>query len=198
MLSPLLANLYLDALDHEFSGAGYRMIRYVDEFVVLCETRERVDSALKPIQGWVDQARLTLHPDKTRVVDARSEGFDFLGYRFENGRKRSRSKSLRRLKDTVRRKPRRTNGRSQGCVIADVNLTLPGWFGYFKPSHRHTFPPLDQWIRMWLRSLQRCRRGLRGRGRGADHQRWPNAFFAEHGLFRLEHAHAMACQSARR
>ena len=198
VLSPLLANLYLDALDHEMAGAGYRMIRYADDFVVLCETRERADSALELIQGWVDQARLTLHPDKTRVVDARNEGFDFLGYRFENGRKRPRDKSLRRLKDTVRRKTRRTNGRSLGCVIADVNLTLRGWFGYFKHSHRHTFPVLDGWVRMRLRSLLRQRRGLRGRGRGADHQRWPNAFFAEHGLFRLEHAHAAACQSARR
>lgn len=79
-----------------------------------------------------------------------------------------------------------------------VSLTLRGWFGYFKHSHKTTFRPLDSWVRMRLRSILRRRAGGRGRGHGRDHNRWPNAFFAGHGLFSPTAAHALACQSSRR
>jgi RNA-directed DNA polymerase len=71
-----------------------------------------------------------------------------------------------------------------------------GWFGYFQHSHKTTFARLDAWVRMRLRSLLRRRHGRKGRGRGADHQRWPNAFLAELGLVSLATAHAAACQSS--
>lgn len=81
-------------------------------------------------------------------------------------------------------------------VIADVNRTLRGWFEYFKHSYKTTFSNLDRWIRMRLRSILRKRSKRHGRGRGVDHQRWPNSFFAEHRLFCLNEAHALACQSS--
>jgi RNA-directed DNA polymerase len=144
-------------------------------------------------------AGLTLHPTKTRIVDATAPGgFDFLGYHFEQGIRRPRTKSLQKLKDAIRAKTARTRGQSLSAIISEVNRTLTGWFEYFKHSHRTTFGPLDGWIRMRMRSILLRRSGRSGRGSGFDHFRWPNAFFANHGLFFLTTAHALACQSARR
>ena len=155
---------------------------------------------LELIQGWVGEAGLTLHPEKTCGVDATQPGgFDFLGYHFERGYRWPSDKSLKKLKDNIRSKTRRTNGNSLEAIIESLNRSMAGWFEYFKHSHRTTFPRLDQWTRMRLRSiLRKRRRGHKGRGRGADHQRWPNAFFAERGLFSLVAAHAEASQSSRR
>ena len=80
-------------------------------------------------------------------------------------------------------------------MIEDTNRMLRGWFGYFKHSHRSTFPKLDSWLRMRLRSILRQRQNQRGRGRGPDHQRWPNTYFTKQGLFSLSAAHALARQS---
>jgi RNA-directed DNA polymerase len=150
------------------------------------------------VQAWVAENGLTLHPTKTKIVEARTEGFDFLGYRFVNGRRYVRRKSLDKFKDSIRRKTRRTRGGDVRTIIASVNPTLRGWFEYFKQSYRTTFRILDGWVRMRLRSILRRRKGKRGRGRGSDHKKWPNAFFAEQGLFSLVNAHALAVQSSRR
>ena len=199
VISPLLSNIYLDPLDHLMAGHHIQMVRYADDFVLLCRTEGEALRALALVQTWTAQAGLTLHPTKTRIVDATtSGGFDFLGYHFEQGKRRPRSKSLLKLKDTIRVKTKRMRGQSLSAIISDLNRTLIGWFEYFKHSHRTTFGPLDGWIRMRLRSILRRRRRGSGRGHGFDHFRWPNAFFAEHGLFFLSKAHASACQSARR
>ena len=78
-----------------------------------------------------------------------------------------------------------------------MNRTLRGWFEYFKHSHRYTFSQLDGWVRMRLRSILRKRSGRKGVA-GPDHHRWPNAYFAEHGLFSLVTAHDLVVQSSRR
>jgi len=199
VIGPLLSNIYLDALDHEMAGKGIEMVRYADDFVVLCGTEGKAQQALEEVRGWTVQAGLTLHPVKTRIVEATQPGgFDFLGYHFEQGRQWPRRKSERKFRDTIRDKTRRTQGQSLAATIVDLNRTLVGWFGYFQHSYKTTFAPLDGWVRMRLRSILRHRQGRRGAGRGADHQRWPNAFFAEHGLFSMVTAHATACQSSRR
>jgi RNA-directed DNA polymerase len=199
VVSPLLANIYLDALDHDLAAAGFEMVRYADDLVLLCRTRADADRGLAHLTRWTTAVGLQLHPTKTRVVDAAAPGgFDFLGYHFERGYRWPRAKSLRKLKDRLRRKTLRTQGHSLAVIIADLNRTLHGWFEYFKHSHRTTFEPLDAWVRMRLRSILRKRHGRRGRGRGADHQRWPNAFFAAQGLFSLTMAHALSRQSVRR
>jgi RNA-directed DNA polymerase len=199
VLSPLLSNIYLDPLDHLMAASGIHMVRYADDFVILCRTQADALGALALVQSWTAQAGLTLHPTKTRIVDATARGgFDFLGYHFERGMRWPRPKSLKKLKAALRAKTRRNNGHSLSLIISDVNRSLVGWFAYFKHSHFTTFRPLDQWIRMRLRSILRRRAGRRGRGRGLDHHRWPNAFFAEQGLFSFTAAHVAACQSARR
>lgn len=199
VLSPLLSNIYLDPLDHLMEARGHEMVRFADDFVILCRTAREAHEALAEIQTWTVQAGLSLHPDKTRVVDASQPGgFDFLGYHFERGMRWPRKRSLDKLKDKVRGLTRRTQGNSLREIVENVNRVLQGWYAYFQHSHATTFPRLDSWIRMRLRSILRRRSGRRGRGRGLDHQRWPNAFFREQGLFSMASARALAIQSSPR
>lgn len=199
VISPLLANIYLNPLDHHVAEAGVEMVRYADDFVLLCRSEADAQRALSEVTVWIEAAGLTLHPDKTRIVDATQRGgFDFLGYHFERGAQWPRTKSLAKLKDTVRAKTPRHRGQSLAVIIEDLNRTTRGWFQYFQHSPRHTFTHLDAWIRMRLRSILRRRHHRSGRGRGRDHQRWPNAYFAALGLYSLTTAHATICQSVRR
>ena len=200
VLSPLLSNVYLNPLDHQMAARGYQMVRYADDFVILCRSQSEAEQALTEVRQWCQAEGLTLHPTKTRIVDVRTEGFDFLGYRFattQRGRltRWPRQKSAQKLKATLRAKTKRTNGHCLQAIIAAVNGTLRGWFGYFQHSCRWTFVTVDRWVRMRLRSILRKRAGGQGPGLGRDHKRWPNAFFAEQGLYSLEAAHAEASQS---
>lgn len=196
VMSPLLANIYLDSLDHLMAAKGFHMVRYADDFIILCRSQAEAEQALAQVRQHVEERGLTLHPTKTRLVDARQRGgFDFLGYHFERNYRWPRPKSLDKLKDNVRELTPRKAGHSLRFIIQKLNATLFGWFQYFKHSHYTTFPPLDGWIRMRLRSILRRRCGRKGRGRGRDHHRWPNAFFAAQGLYSLTRAQAIACQS---
>jgi RNA-directed DNA polymerase len=196
IVSPLLSNIYLDPLDHKMEREGIQMVRYADDFVILCRSEAEAQAALERVKTWTVQAGLTLHPEKTRIVNAEEKGgFDFLGYHFERGMKWPRKKSLDKFRVSIRAKTQRTNGHSLQVIIKDVNRTTRGWFEYFKHSQITTFDKLDGWVRMRLRSILRKRLGRKGRGRGRDHQRWPNAFFSRHGLFSLVTAHAEARQS---
>ena len=191
VISPLLANIYLHPLDDRMAALGYRMVRYADDFVVLCRNPEDAQAALAEIRRWVEANGLVLHPDKTHVGDCRrpGEGFAFLGYRFEAGRRWVRKKSLKRLKDTVRAKTRRTRGNSLARIVADLNPVLKGWFGYFKHAHPTEFVSIDGFVRRRLRALLRKQDKRPGFGHCLlDHQRWPNAFFADAGLFALHTA----------
>ena len=195
VISPLLSNIYLDPLDQKMAQAGVEMVRYADDFVILCRSEAEAEEALEEVRQWTAQAGLTLHPIKTRIVNADEQGgFDFLGYHFERGKRWPRRKSLDKLKDTIRQKTKRTHGQSLQVIIEDVNRTLVGWFEYFKHSHKTTFPSLEGWARMRLRSILRKRSNREGRSRGRDHQRWPNSFFAEHGLFSLVAARSLIRQ----
>ena len=196
VISPLLANVYLHPVDQALAAAGYQVVRYADDLVILCDSEAEAQRALNLLRSLLEQRGLRLHPQKTRVVDATQPGgFDFLGYHFEQGKRWPRKKSLHKLKDTVRRRTRRTRGVSMSTIVTELTPILRGWFGYFQHSHRTTFPTLDGWVRMRLRSLLRKRRGQRGRGRGSDHQRWPNAYFHELGLFSLVEARQRVLQS---
>ena len=198
VLSPLLSNVYLDALDHLLAERGFEMVRYADDFVILCRSQEDAQTALDLVRAWVDEAKLTLHPEKTRIVDVRETSFDFLGYKFLKHRRFPRKKSLAKFKAAIRAKTPRTSGHSLTWIITDVNFTLRGWFEYFKHSHAAVFRELDGWVRQRLRSVLRKRSGRRGRARGRDHQRWPNAYFADRGLYSLHAARVSVVQSSRR
>src|SRR4051794_1618839 len=196
VISPMLANIFLHPVDEAMTKAGYELVRYADDCVVMCQTQEEAERAMRRIQELIEERGLTLHPEKTKLVDATAPGgFDFLGYHFEQGRRTPRKKSLRKLKDAVRELTRRANGHSLERIIEMLNVILRGWFAYFKHSVRDIFGMLDGWIRGRLRSILRHRLGLRGRGRGCDHQRWPNAYLRQMGLYFMAEAHQLLIQS---
>jgi RNA-directed DNA polymerase len=194
VISPLLANLYLNPMDHQMAAAGWEMVRYADDFVILCRTEAEARAALAAVWVWVSEAGRTLHPEKTRVVDATQPGgFDFLGYHFERGQRWPRPKSLRKLRERVRAKTSRLEGRSLKAIIGDVNRTLRGWYGYFQHSKGNTFAGVDGYVRRRLRSLLEKRCGRTRQGLGKAHQRWPNQWFAHRGLLSLVAEHEWTC-----
>jgi RNA-directed DNA polymerase len=190
VISPLLSNIYLNPLDQLMAERGYQMVRYADDFVILCQSEAEANRALGEVRAWAEAAKLTLHPTKTRIVDQREDSFVFLGFEFRPKHRYPRKKSLQKLRDTIRERTRRTNGLCLKAIIQSINPVLRGWFEYFRHSYRTVFPDVDGWVRMRVRSILRKRAGKQGRGRGSDHQRWPNAFFAKHGLFSLVGARA--------
>jgi len=195
VLSPLLSNIYLNPLDHQMARSGYQMVRYADDFVILCESKEQAERALAEVQSWVRQAGLALHPEKTRIADAQAQAFEFLGFRFDKGRRWPRDKSKAKLRAAVRVRTRRTNGVSLEAIVKRLNPVLRGWFNYFKHADKRAMGEVDGWVRMRLRGILRKRQKRRGVGRGLDHRRWPNVFFARVGLFSLEQAWRVASQS---
>ena len=198
VISPLLANIYLHPLDGQIKQRGYRMVRYADDFVVLCRSAEQAQAALAEVKAWVEANGLSLNAEKTHVGDCRQEGqgFEFLGYRFEAGRRWVRRKSLKAVRDRIRMRTKRTRGDSLAKIIADLNPTLRGWFNYFKHAHQMTFSGMDGFVRRRLRAILRKQEKRPGLGQCLDdHKRWPKAFFADMGLFTMTEAHALASQS---
>ena len=198
VISPLLANLYLHALDRLMREQGYYMVRYADDFVVMCSSAQAAQSALAQIGAWVTQNGLSLQPDKTHVGDCSvpGQGFEFLGYRFEAGKRWVRKKSLKAFRDCIRTRTKRSRGDSIGSIIEDLNPMLRGWFGYFKHANPYVFKSTDGFIRRRLRAILRKQQKRPAMGHCfADQARWPNAYFAKHGLFTMTEAHARACQS---
>jgi RNA-directed DNA polymerase len=186
VISPLLANIYLDPLDQQMAQRGHEMIRYADDFIILCQSEGEAKQALAEVTEWMSEAGLTLHPEKTKVVDATQKGgFEFLGWHFERGYKWPREKSIQKFKDSVRSKTKRTNGSDMRTIIKGVNQITRGWGGYFCGGVKNVPERLEQWTRMRLRSILRKRDKRKGRGHGRDHNRYPNAWFAERGMIFL-------------
>ena len=191
VISPLLANLYLNPLDHQMAAAGWEMVRYADDFVILCRSRAEAEAALDTVRQWVKEAGLQLHPDKTRITDASEKGggFDFLGYHFERGHRWPREKSLKLFKEKLRGHTQRNQGRSWEEIVGGINRSLRGWHEYYQHSVANVFAPLDGFVRRRLRSLLEKRRGRTVHGKGTAHQRWPNDWLARHGLQSLKELH---------
>lgn len=188
VISPLLANVYLDALDWKLHYGGWELVRYADDFIVLGRTKEHAAAVLEEVRHWTDEAGLQLHPQKTRLVDLSERGgFDFLGYHFERTGQWPREKSIERLEGKLHQLTRRTCGERLSELIAEtLNPILRGWANYFRrSSNAADFKSLDSYLRGRLRGILRKRHGLRGRSRGRDHQHWPNRYFDELGLLCL-------------
>jgi RNA-directed DNA polymerase len=191
VISPLLANIYLHPLDLLMERAGYEMVRYADDFVILCRTAEDAAAALRQIRAWTTANGLTLHPDKTRIGNAseRGQGFDFLGYRFERGYRFARQKSLNAFRDKLRARTRRSRGDSLERIIGDLNPRLRGWFNSFKQAVPSIHRLMDSFVRRRMRAIPRKQEKRPGFGRCPDdHARWPDKYFADLGLFTLSGA----------
>ncbi|MEO5670358.1 MAG: group II intron reverse transcriptase/maturase [Ramlibacter sp.] len=198
VLSPLLANIYLHPLDQHMLVRGYKMVRYADDFVVLCQSAHEAQQALAEVQQWVSDNGLELNMDKTHIGDClqKGRGFEFLGYRFEAAKRLVRKKSVTKLKDAIRYRTGRTRSASLDDIVAELNAVLRGWYQYFQHAVRAVFPMLDGFVRRRLRALLRKREKRPGAGRcHADTRRWPNAYFAHLGLFTMSTARQAASQS---
>jgi RNA-directed DNA polymerase len=198
VLSPLLANIYLHPMDERLRQSGYEMVRYADDFVVLCRSEAEAQAALGVIRSHCDAYGLTLHPEKTKLGDCLvpGQGFDFLGYHFEAGRRWVRKKSRRSIRDRIRDKTKRTCGRSLDQIIGELNPMLRGWFVYFKHAKTYEFRAMDGFVRRRLRTVLRKQQKRPGHGATwRDHRQWPNVFFAERGLFTCMQAYTLASQS---
>jgi RNA-directed DNA polymerase len=186
VISPLLANIYLNPLDHLMAGMGMEMVRYADDFVILCPSEEEARRALAVVSGWMEAAGLTLHPTKTRIVNASQPGgFDFLGYHFEQGHRWPREKSVNKLKETIRAKTPRHCGQSVAMVVKSVNRTLRGWNAYFHHGASTVPNRLNAWVRQRFRAMLKRRQKQAGYPKGRDFNRWPKEFFDRLGLHRL-------------
>lgn len=196
VISPLLSNIYLDPLDWLMYLKGYEMTRYADDFVVMCKTGEEADMAMEIIRKWIEEAGLTLHPTKTRIINAAEGPFEFLGYRFEKGMRFPTDKSKARFKDKIRKLTKRNNGKSLNQIIVELRPIQRGWFEYYKHSYKSVFEALDGWTRRRLRSILKRRERRRGIATtNMDNIRYPNTIFDNCGFFSLARAHKQTCES---
>jgi len=177
VISPLLANLYLDPLDHgvnEKTGRTARMVRYADDFVIACAPG-RSAVVVARLKKWLGAKGLTLNESKTRVVDIHQQGINFLGFNLTwrksfGGRGYLHAEPSGKSRQALRQKlgqhlNYRTHGRSAREVVEEVNRILRGWAGYF-----HCFNSVQAMKRMgdysrnrlrrWLWRKHACRRGL--------------------------------------
>jgi RNA-directed DNA polymerase len=191
VISPLLANAVLSPLDKLMSKKGLEMTRYADDFIIMCGSLEQAENALSIVNEWMNDNGLTLHPVKTKIVESKCEQFEFLGYCYSSGRKWVRKKSLKKMRDSIKMKTKRTQGKSINCIIGRLNRSLKGWYEYFKEVDKYEFIKMDGFVRRRLRSiLRRYEKKSGGTGRCYnDHKKWPNKFFANNGLFSLMDAH---------
>jgi RNA-directed DNA polymerase len=166
VISPLLANIALNSLDWHLDRAGYRFVRYADDFVVLCQTAAQLAEAQASVQEHLTSLGLTLSPEKTRLTKFR-EGFSFLGFAISSWSVTMRPKSVEKFKNKVREHtPRHHNLDSQ--VIMKLNQVIRGTANYFATtfsSCSDLFRGLDRWLRMRLRCIKFKRKSRGDNGR---------------------------------
>ena len=204
VISPLLANIYLHAFDRAWNEHGVgELVRYADDFVVLCSSAEQAEQARSSAAALLDGLGLTLHPDKTRVVDLREgrEGVDFLGCHLRarmSGRLWERKQivryylhrwpSARSMKRARQRVKDLTDRRRVGLELCDViealNLFLRGWGNYFRTGNAaDKFAQLDRHVAWRLKRLLIKKRGRNLRAGQAG--RWTRTWFHDQGLHQL-------------
>ena len=202
VVSPLWSNIFLTPFDRAMTAAGYVMIRWADDFVILCRTRAEANRVLISARRFLDeQLGVELHPQKTQVVHV-SWGFEFLGYKLKGGQgyrmpasKRQvkgnpqdlyaipQEKSVKRFKDQIRRLTQRRIPLKLQEVIGRINPVIRGWGNYYRKANvRGLFNRLDRWIERRLYSF------LAKRWRNAKWRRYPSRrLINEFGLIRLTH-----------
>jgi RNA-directed DNA polymerase len=166
VISPLLANIALNSLDWQLHDAGYRFVRYADDFVVLCKTEVQVQEAFDLVRQHLTSLGLTLSPEKTKTTQFR-EGFAFLGFAISAWSVTMRPKSVEKYKDKVRELTPRSHN-LDATVIRKLNSVIRGTANYFATSFSHVgdlFRGLDRWTRMRLRCMKFKRKSRADNGR---------------------------------
>jgi group II intron reverse transcriptase/maturase len=163
VISPLLANIYLNRFDWEMAKAGYEVIRYADDFVVLCASQEEARQAHEGVKNIIEgQLHLQLHPEKTRIVHHKEGTFDFVGFLVHRRYLWPRINSLDKFTDRVRILTRRQQPRNVQEVIRDLNYALRGFGNYFRVADvKGLFGELDGWIRMRLRCFMEKKKAVK-------------------------------------
>jgi RNA-directed DNA polymerase len=160
VISPLLANIALNNLDWQLDAAGFRFVRYADDFVVLCQSEAKVIEAHDLVQRQLSQLSLALSPEKTKQTRFR-DGFAFLGFTISSWSVSMRPKSVEKFKTKIRELTVRHQNLDQD-VVRKVNQVVRGTANYFATAFsdaRSLFRDLDRWLRMRIRCMKfKCKR----------------------------------------
>jgi group II intron reverse transcriptase/maturase len=207
VISPLLANIYLHVLDETWSRKYAHLgtlVRYADDFVILCRSRRARDEAERVVRCVFESLKLRLHPDKTKRLDLSwgREGFDFLGCHlrkqmsgpsWEKMRKRlyflHRWPSARAMKSLRQRVRELTSSRwnwvkDVRVLIEKLNPILRGWANYFRTGNAaRKFRQIDGYV--WRRLQRFLWKRKRRHLKPGEYLAWTENFFVEHGLHRL-------------
>ena len=205
VISPLLANIYLNPLDILLESQNLHLVRYADDFLIMCESQEDADKALILVKEWMSSVKLRIHPQKTRIVDMNQVGhsFEFLGYHFERMkrgciRRWPKAANMKKFKDKVRYITRRNNPHSIEIVCEQLHIYFKGWFQYFKHSMHYKFQSLDGFTRRRMRRILKKRRNKKGTSKNlTDHKAWSNTWFESHGYVSLYSMYEAEFQSLR-
>jgi len=155
VISPLLANIVLNKLDWRLEQAGYRFVRYADDFVVVCKTKTQANAALELVAQVMTDLGLSLSPEKTKIASY-GKGYDFLGFRLSSQSRTMRTKSLEKFKTKIRELTRRCNN-LDARVIEKLNQVIRGTANYFATEFStciKLYQKLDKWIRMRVRCMK--------------------------------------------
>jgi group II intron reverse transcriptase/maturase len=185
VISPLLSNIYLHALDEKLEAGELAWVRYADDLVLLCDSQEKAEAALKRLREFLSEMGLILSEEKTRVVHL-SEGFDFLGWHYQGDQRWPRQKSTQGLRSRLRRQTRRNRPGSMAVICQELEPVLRGFFHYYRNGNSgRSFQRTTSWLRHRLRSIQRRREKRAGRATQRDNYRYPNRWFEQCGLLDL-------------
>lgn len=180
VVSPLLANIVLNRLDWRLAEAGYCFVRYADDFVVVCQSRQQAEQALNLVEQIMTDLELSLSPEKTKIASY-GKGYEFLGFRLSSRSRTMRPKSLEKFKTKVRQLTRRCHN-LDAHVVEKLNQVIRGTANYFATkfsTSARLFRRLDQWIRMRIRCMKLKRK------RKSDNPKVRLAFFQKLGLLNL-------------
>ena len=192
MVSPLLANIVLNHLDWQLHEAGYRCVRYADDFVVVCQTRRQAEQALTTVEQVVTELGLTLSPDKTKLATY-GKGYEFLGFYLSSRSRRMRAKSELKFKTKIRELTKRYHN-LDAKVVEKLNQVIRGTARYFATSFStclRRFLALDKWIRMRVRCMKLKRKSCH------DNYKLRMVYFEKLGLLKLsDFAREAMCKHA--
>jgi RNA-directed DNA polymerase len=200
VISPLLSNIYLHRLDERMTREGFKIIRYADDFVIMCKTAEEASRSLEIVKEVMSQLKLTLHPEKTKIVEVtQTEGFEFLGYHFTENKRRPRDKTIKAMRDKIKEQTPRKKGKALLSIIKELNPKLRGWYNYFKNirNAKWVFVSIDSYTRRRLRTILAKHQKKRGSHRMSDNYKWKNDYFHSRGLFSLLAKHEESVALAR-
>lgn len=155
----MLANIYLNHFDWEMKEKGFAVVRYADDAVIFCKTRDQAEEAYVAAKSILeDELCLRMHPEKTKVVHF-DEGFRFLGFEFWKDYLILPEVKVKKYKDKVREITRRQQGNNLSEMIKKLNEVVRGFGNYFGIGNvKKKFQRLDEWMRMRVRAFMRKKR----------------------------------------